>query len=225
MFCSTRFVHGFRIGLFALAALGPIGFTTGCHTEGGPMWSADRYTYVSRTWEPKTVSVIDTRTGESIWSVDIPVGQKLSVGFSKGTGPNEYKPDEIVWEVIPEDRTFATRSNRQPCPPAHARRIEMHIRATPELPGAEMPGSPYGTTAPAYTPVKHTNGAPPPAPESDEPIVPAPGAEPPPPMDEPAVPAPQPTPDAPAAPPPAAEPPPAEDPPIDLPGQGTVKPK
>lgn len=209
---STRFVLGSRIGLFALAALGPIGFTTGCHTEGGPMWSADRYTYVSRTWEPKTVSVIDTRTGESIWSVDIPVGQKLSVGFSKGTGPNEYKPDEIVWEVIPEDRTFATRSNRQPCPPAHARRIEMHIRATPELPGAEMPGSPYGTTAPAYTPVKHTNGAPAPAP-----------AEEPTPAEEQAEREAQPSAESPEAPP--VEPQPAEEPPIDLPGQGTVKPR
>ncbi|MEM1423321.1 MAG: hypothetical protein AAGH64_04885, partial [Planctomycetota bacterium] len=80
----------------ALSALTLTGLMLGaCHLEGGPRWSADRYTYVSREWQPKTVSLIDTRTGETTWSVDVPVGQQLVVGFSKGTGPNELRPDEI----------------------------------------------------------------------------------------------------------------------------------
>ena len=45
----------------------------GCRSEGGIGYSADSYTYVSRTWEPKTISVIDTRTGETIWTLELPV--------------------------------------------------------------------------------------------------------------------------------------------------------
>lgn len=115
----------------------------GCHLEGGPRYSADRYTYVSRSWTPKTISLIDTRTGETTWSVDVPVGEQLVVGFSKGTGPNELRPDEIVWGLMPAGRRFGQRNNRQPCPPASARRLDMTLRPTPEMPGDTLPGTPF----------------------------------------------------------------------------------
>jgi len=110
---------------------------TGC--MGGNTYSgrsADRYRYESTTWQPKTVTLTDTRTGETAWSVDIPVGQALQVSFSEGTGPNEYRPDEIRWEMAPIGRTIITPMNRQPCPPASARRLDMTLRATPENVGS-----------------------------------------------------------------------------------------
>lgn len=133
---------------------------TGCAGESGAYWSEDRYVYVSRAWQPKTITLIDTRTGESLWSVDIPVGQQLIVSFSRGTGPNEYKPDEIIWGMSPEGRnTAAGRNNRMPCPGRESRRLDMALRPAPEIPGTPMPGSPFTTPQEASTVTTRT-GAP-----------------------------------------------------------------
>ncbi len=129
--------------------------TSGCAnstTEGGWLGSYDNYTYASTSWQPKTITLYDTRTGESLWSVDIPVGKQLNLGFRKGTGPNEYKPDEMVWEIKMGGRIFGTRDNRVPVPPNTARRLEMTLRAAPEMPRADMPGSPYAEGATPRTP-------------------------------------------------------------------------
>lgn len=120
-------------------------------TEGGWLGSYDNFTYNSTSWQPKTVTLFDTRTGESLWSVDIPVGKSLNVGFKKGSGPNEFKPDEMVWEIRPAPRLFGTRDNRVPVPPSTARRLEMTLRSAPEMPREEMPGNPY---APGNAPAK-----------------------------------------------------------------------
>jgi len=133
---------------------------TGCAGESGAIWSDDRYVYVSRAWQPKTITLIDTRTGESLWSVDIPVGQQLIVSFSRGTGPNEYKPDEIIWGMAPEGRSGAVgRNNRMPCPGRESRRLDMTLRPAPEIPGTPMPGSPFTTKQEAST-VSTQTGAP-----------------------------------------------------------------
>lgn len=116
---------------------------TGCHMEGGPGWSADRYTYVSTQWQPKTVTLTDTRTGAEIWAVDIPVGQQLVVGFSRGTGPNSEFPDEIVWSVMPAKQRTGTQDSRQPVPASGVRRLEMKLRPGPERVGDELPGNPF----------------------------------------------------------------------------------
>ncbi len=172
---------------------------TGCAGEGGAIWSDDRYVYVSRTWEPKTITLIDTRTGESLWSVDVPVGQQLIVSFSRGTGPNEYKPDEIVWGMAPEGRNSSVgRNNRMPCPGRESRRLDMALRPAPELHGTPMPGSPFnapqeasavttqtgapGTPVvprgPAVMPPERRSAQPAPAPGPEPEPVPAPEAEP-----------------------------------------------
>jgi hypothetical protein len=133
-----------RAGLLACLAMSvAVPLLGGCHGESGSFWSDDRYTFVSRSWQPKTVTLIDTRTGEATWSVDVPVDQQVVVGFSKGTGPNDYKPDEIVWEIMPADRKAGTRDSRMPCPGPSARRLEMTLRPAPEMPGTPLPGSSF----------------------------------------------------------------------------------
>jgi hypothetical protein len=145
----------------------------GCHREGPwPGASLDQYTYVSRSWEPKTITLIDTRTGEPTWSVDIPVGQQLVMGFSEGTGPNEYKPDEVVWELMAAGKKFGTRNNRLACPPSYARRIDMAIRSTPESVWSDVPGSPFYRPEPR--PVRQVGGRVV-EPIDDEPVMPSAG--------------------------------------------------
>ena len=135
MCCGIR---SFRLGVL-VAALGAGAMAGGCYFPGGPLYSADRYTYESTTWQPWSVTVTDTRTGEPVWSVDVPVDQQVVFSFSQGTGPNEYKPDELVWELMPRGQRFGGRNNRIPCPPAFARRIDATLRPTPE---ADMAGEP-----------------------------------------------------------------------------------
>lgn len=103
----------------------------GCYTPGGPRWSADQATYMSTAWEPKTVTIYDSRTGEVVFAVDIPVGKKLTIRFAEGSGPNEDKPDELVWEVQDADKNYGTMRNRMACPSAEHRRVEMTLRDNP----------------------------------------------------------------------------------------------
>lgn len=119
--------------LIGLAGLG------GCYFEGGSMSSEDRFTYVSTTWQPKTISVVDTRTAEVIWSVDVPVGKKLVVDFNKGSDEEQkdpYRPDVMLWDIIEPDAYFGALSNKLRIPPKSARRIDMTLRPAPEQPPA-----------------------------------------------------------------------------------------
>lgn len=123
----------------------------GCNFEGGRWYSSDSYTYVSRTWSPKTVTLEDTRTGETLWSVDLPVGKQMTVGFRKGTGPNEYKPDMMYWGLTEPGRIGRISKNWIPVPPHHGRKLELTLRDTPESPGVTMPGSPFEPRVDNYT--------------------------------------------------------------------------
>ena len=106
-----------------------------CHMQGGSLYSDDKHTYVSTSWRPWTVSLVDTRTGEAVWSMDVPVGRQLVVQFREGSGPNEFKPDMMDWMLMEPGRGGALR-NQIPVPPASARRLEPVLRPTPEDPGA-----------------------------------------------------------------------------------------
>ncbi len=118
----------------AMAVAGALG---GClHRQGGAGFSANTFTYVSTEWRPYTVSVVDTATGETVWSVDVPVGKQLAVGFRKGSGPNSFRPDMMDWGLEEAGRWFGTRGNQVPVPGPDARRVDVSLRAAPEKPVA-----------------------------------------------------------------------------------------
>jgi hypothetical protein len=120
----------FALVLAAAATLG------GCYTESGSGFNFDQHVYVSRPWQPWTVTLRDTRTGQEFWSMDVPVGKKLIVKFEENTGANnKYTPDTMKWAVVDEDlETGISITNSLPCPPADSRLIEPTLRTTPELP-------------------------------------------------------------------------------------------
>jgi hypothetical protein len=132
----------------------------GCNTEGGRGFSSDSYTYVSRTWSPKTVTLFDTRTGETLWSVDLPVGKQMSVGFRRGTGPNEYKPDMMYWGMTEPGRLGRVQKNWIPVPPHYSRRLDLTLREAPESPGITMPGSPFDPNIENYAASPSTSSNP-----------------------------------------------------------------
>jgi hypothetical protein len=110
----------------------------GCNWESGTGFSLDRYIYRSTSWRPQTVTVVDTRTGERIWALDVPVGQQAVVGFYKNRhqATNPTMPDELYWGLMPADEMIKGQDSRMPCPPASARRVDVTLRATTEMPGA-----------------------------------------------------------------------------------------
>lgn len=117
---------------------------TGCwglpgHMEGGNRRSIDRHTYVSRPLEPKTINLIDTRTGETLWTYEIPVGRKLSIQFYQNRNDDPNFPDEMRWDEMAESEDLASLSNAMPVPPSSARKISWDIRPVPEY--AQTPGS------------------------------------------------------------------------------------
>ena len=102
---------------------------------GGSGVSVDKYTYVSEPWEPKTVELVDTRTGETLWSVDVPVGQQLAVRFYPDREKdNAYTPDLMRWDLMEAGTRFRRLENSMLVPASNARRLDMSLRTAPEFP-------------------------------------------------------------------------------------------
>lgn len=130
----------------SLAAISLIAFASvGCFSRGGIIaghgYSDDRYTYWSEPWAPKTISLIDTRTDETIWSVDVPVGKQLVVRFREGKGEGEHMPDLMQWGLMERGAMFGGLDNQMPAPDRFTRKLEMSLRPRPESAEEETPTS------------------------------------------------------------------------------------
>ena len=90
------------------------------------------------TWQsteefPKTVTIIDTRSGERIFVMEIPVGKKLVVDFIKDSGDNTVlTPDLMMWEVFPSSVGYGPLSNSMTVPNGWSRRIDVTLRDSSE---------------------------------------------------------------------------------------------
>lgn len=127
--------------LSALVALGagcagPGHAYRGYHDEGGTGMSQDTFVYVSRPHEPKTITLIDTRSGEALWTMDVPVGSKLVIDFEadESEGVPE-RPDLMRWELMNDTDLLGRLDNAMPVPAATARRLDVTLRPGPETAG------------------------------------------------------------------------------------------
>ena len=119
------------------AGLVSVGAVSGCYsTKGGLMPASNStFTYVSETWSPKTIKVVDTRTDEVFFSLTLPVSKQLTFQFLTGGGDDPVvTPDRMLWEVWDAPHSTGKLSNQLTCPPASARRIQVVLRDTPEYP-------------------------------------------------------------------------------------------
>lgn len=130
-------------GLLAAASLLPVALS-GCagsglayrtyHDEGGTGASEDKFVYVSRPHEPKTITLVDTRTGESLWTMDVPVGRKLVLDFEEGEAPDTpNRPDLMRWELMQDSDLLGRLTNAMPVPNADSRRLDVTLRTSPEM--------------------------------------------------------------------------------------------
>lgn len=123
------------------------------YTAGGTMASTDQYAYESTSWMPQTVAVVDTRTGQELLVVEVPVGQKLVMNFvSKaklrgliGTS-NETYPETLRWDLWPRGQIFGEPMKTIDVPGPESRLIDVRLRPQPELPRSMQPAA---DTAPA----------------------------------------------------------------------------
>ena len=119
--------------LFA-SACGPTSPYRPFYDEGGSGASIDEFTYVSTAHAPKTISIVDTRTDEIVFALDIPVGQQLVVNFDdKSANRDKYMSGTMRWGVMKAGNRFGNKRNRLDVPPARSRRIDMVIREGPEV--------------------------------------------------------------------------------------------
>ncbi|MBK7403604.1 MAG: hypothetical protein IPJ41_02950 [Phycisphaerales bacterium] len=126
-------------GLIAASALlasacGPTSPFRPFYDEGGSGASIDEFTFVSEPHSPKSVSLVDTRTEEVIFAVDIPVGQQLVVNFDDPSNTRgNYMSGNMRWALMKAGNRYGKLSNRIDVPPANSRRLEMNLRPGPEV--------------------------------------------------------------------------------------------
>lgn len=106
--------------------------------EGGDMQSYDKHVYISTAWQPKTVTLLDTRSGEKLASWDIPVGKQLAMQFYDGKNKDDaIYPTLLRYEIMPAGQEGGTLHNSMPSPGRDARRLDMELRPVPEYPPDE----------------------------------------------------------------------------------------
>jgi hypothetical protein len=133
---------GVAVGMAVGVALGVVVALglSGCNRfiEGGAGVSYDTHTYVSTSEQPKTVSLIDTRTDEVMWTVEVPVGRKLVVRFVSNYYPqNRSFPDQMRWDLIDPDAVYGGLANEMPVPTS--RRLQMELRTPGEFAPNDRP--------------------------------------------------------------------------------------
>ncbi len=141
-----------------------MGCTAGYHPHGQGR-SNDTFTYISTSHEPKTMTLVDTRTSEKLWTCEIPVGQQLVVRFMDDERAESRGWDTMKWRLMPAGTAWGTLDNAMSVPPYTARRMDMTLRKGPEFVVAEAPAAPVprGVTvmdAPKAEPAKKVEAAP-----------------------------------------------------------------
>ena len=90
-------------------------------------------TYFSTEMIPKTVRVVDLRTNEVVFTMDIPTGKQLSIKFVEGGGSDPvYAPDTMLYQVFDLGTQTGKLRNAMNVPTASSRRVDVTLRTGPE---------------------------------------------------------------------------------------------
>ena len=122
-------ISALTIGLGLLLVIG------GCHSPGGGWmpYTGGSTTYQSTEIRPASVTLVDTRTDEVVFSMDVPAGKELTVQFFDGEGDDSvYTPDLMRYYVFDLGTRTGKLQNAMSVPPAMARRLDVNYRSWPE---------------------------------------------------------------------------------------------
>jgi hypothetical protein len=113
------------LGLCASASL------TACHTPGGGLFAhaGGPETVISTDTMQKSVRMVDLRSGEVFFAMDIPPGKQLTFDFDRDAGDDPvYTPDFLYWEVKDIGDKFGRLDNTLTVPNAASRRVDIYVR-------------------------------------------------------------------------------------------------
>lgn len=125
-------------------------------SPGGNMFSDDTYTYMSSPYEPLTVTLYDTRDHEPLWTVDVPIGSKVSLRFreSKVKDGSPKRPDIMDWVIYDAEKRWARMENRMAVPPADSRLLKVALRDAVEYPPADIEDKTFPDPQQRWTPTE-----------------------------------------------------------------------
>jgi hypothetical protein len=114
----------------------------GCFSPQGPLinYGGAPHTYHSTEMQPKTVTIIDTRTMEEVWTMEIPPGKQLTFDFATDEGDDPVmRPDLMRWQVFDIGTRTGRLRNTVPVPGHGCRRVDVMLREGPEYQNAPPP--------------------------------------------------------------------------------------
>ncbi|MAO24974.1 MAG: hypothetical protein CMJ35_05650 [Phycisphaerae bacterium] len=134
-----------RCTLIALTLLSTLALS-GCikqlvsNEPGGNMRSTDSFTYISTPFEPLTVTLYDFRDSEPLWTVDVPIGSKVTVRFLENQAKEgtTRRPDIMQWAIYDKDKRRTDLENKMAVPGSDARMLKVSIRDGVEYPDEEI---------------------------------------------------------------------------------------
>jgi hypothetical protein len=150
------------IRLLALASL-TAALLGGCnaYSPGGSGKTNDVFTYESTAAMPATVVLKDMRSGETLWTNEVPVGKRLVVRFhSNRYKENPAMPDMMRWGVLKSGQKYGELDSEMAVPDQYSRRLDLIDREAGELPpGGRAIARPIAA-APAAAPAAPATVAP-----------------------------------------------------------------
>lgn len=119
----------FTLGLGLLAL--PL---TGCgYRAGGQGWKGSSETWPSTEFLPATLTLVDVRSGEELWTQDIPVGYQMVTHFIAGGGTDKVeRPDRLEYQIFLNGTRVGKLRSAIAVPPSECRRWEVSYRDAPE---------------------------------------------------------------------------------------------
>ncbi|MDX2131160.1 MAG: hypothetical protein SFY69_03795 [Planctomycetota bacterium] len=121
--------------LTTLASLAAAALVGGCRS------GSETYVFPSTPHTPQTVTLVNTRTGERLWSQEIPAGSQLNMTFVRSYQSAEGDGyDELRWSLTPLGRpvgnaftnSASSRTSSMRVPPPSERRLDVDVRPGPE---------------------------------------------------------------------------------------------
>jgi hypothetical protein len=109
--------------------------TAGCYSPSGGLVKriGAANTYYSTESMPATVTIVDTRTEEPFFTIEIPVGKQLTLDFKEGDGDDPVlTPDLMVYQIFDLGTSIGRLRNSVTVPNAYSRRIDVDYRVAPE---------------------------------------------------------------------------------------------
>lgn len=118
------------LGVACVLSAGMACGLSGCHSQRGGMmpssWGST--TYYSTETQQKTITLVDVRTGEQIFVIDVPPGKQLTLDFLKGQGDDPvYTPDLMRYQMWDQGTIIGRLTNSMSVPNAASRRIDVNL--------------------------------------------------------------------------------------------------